>query len=231
MFLKSIAAVSMLAASTLANAATFSLVSNGGFETGNLTNWSVNAVGSPGGTCPSAGRNWNVANNGGATGCYGVGNPVEGVYAAYVMNDGLANTTYTLSQDILVPFNVTNASLAWSDSSMSGYSGAARNLTVGLYAGNTLLANVYQFNMPTSDFSPAWDARQVDVSALLAAHGGQSLTLRFSNFIPNTWTGAAGLAVDNIRLTGQAAVVPEPGSIALLGLGLMAGALVRRRKA
>ncbi len=231
MFLKSIAAVSLLAASTLANAATFNLVSNGGFETGTLANWSVNAVGNPSGGCPFAGRNWNVSNSGGATGCSAVGNPSEGQYAAYVMNDGLAESTYTLSQDFLVPFNVTSASLAWSDSSVSSYNGALRSLSVGLYAGNTLLADVYQFNMPLSDFSSAWDARQVDVSALLAAHGGQTLTVRFSNYIPNTWTGPAGLALDNISLTAEAANVPEPGSMALLGLGLMAGALVRRRKA
>lgn len=231
MFLKSIAAASLLAATTLANATPFSLIKNGGFESKNLSNWSVNAVGSSTGTCPSAGRNWNVAANGSATGCTTVGNPIEGSYAAYVMNDGLAGSTYTLSQDFLVPLNVTSASLAWSDSIVTSYVGTSRSLTVGLYSGNTLLSNVYQFNIPTSDNNGAWDAHQVNVSGLLAALGGQLVTLRFSDYIPNSWTGPSGLGLDNVSLTGQATAVPEPGSLMLLGLGLLAGAMVRRRKA
>lgn len=231
MFLKSIAAASLLAASTLAHAASFSLISNGGFETGTLANWSVNGIGSTTGTCPSAGRNWNVSTSGGATGCSGVGNPVEGKYAAYVMNDGLAGSAYTLSQDFLVPMGVTSASLAWSDSIYTSYTGNLRQLSVDLYAGNTLLGNAYLYNIPSSDSNIAWDARQADVTAMLKAHGGQTLTLRFSDIIPNTWTGPSGLGLDNVSLTGQANAVPEPGSLLLLGLGLMAGAVVRRRKA
>ena len=44
-----------------------------------------------------------------------------------------------------------------------------------------------------------------------------------------TNTDSAGIAYDNVTFN-QAARVPEPGSIALLGLGLLGGALVRRRK-
>lgn len=235
MFLKSLTAATLLAVSAAAHAAPFSLIANGGFETGTLANWSVNNLGSPTGGCPSAGRNWNVATSGSATGCTAVGAPTEGRYAAYVMNDGFAGYTYTLSQTFVVPLHVATASLAWSDSSVTSYSGQARKFSVDLYAGNSLLGNLYLFNMPYSDNAPVWDARSVNVTALLASHGGESLTLRFSNIIPTAWTGPAGLGLDNIRLTGETAAppaeVPEPASLLLVGLGLMAGALVRRRKA
>ena len=44
-----------------------------------------------------------------------------------------------------------------------------------------------------------------------------------------THNGTTALAVDNVVLNVDAATVPEPSSIALFGLALAAGALVRRR--
>ena len=38
-----------------------------------------------------------------------------------------------------------------------------------------------------------------------------------------------GLPIDNIELAAPAAVVPEPGTLALLGLGLAGAAISRRR--
>lgn len=227
--IKATLALGLAIAASFAHATPIELLTNGSFETGNLTGWTTSGLGTTG-TCPSQGRDWNVSTSPSATGCSSPGSPIDGVYAAYVMNDGgVANTTYTLSQSFVVPTGLTAASLSWSDSSVSGYSGSARSFSVDLLEGSTLLANIFTYSVPFSDGNAAWDARSFDVSALLTANIGDTLTLRFSNFIPQVWTGPAGLGVDDVSLSASVSSVPEPGTLALLGLGL-AGAVFSRRR-
>ncbi|MHB1188660.1 PEP-CTERM sorting domain-containing protein [Thiobacillus sp.] len=214
-------------------------ITNGSFETGNLSGWSV---GGPlvMGNCPSQGRNWNVSASGSATGCSSVANPVDGRYAAYVMNDGFAWTSYTLSQNFLVPDDVSvdTAILSWMDSSVSGYSGTPRVFSVDFLLGTTRLDNVFSYKVPFIDGNAAWEIRSFDVSAILSAHTGETLTLRYTNYIPENWRGAGGFGLDGVSLMADLAplaklappsAISEPASLGLLGVGLLALAQFRRR--
>lgn len=224
-------AIVALSSLTSAYAGPVQLVTNGGFETGDFTSWTAVSNGGSDG----CGSNLWVVNNTGTHGCSNIGNivaaPISGTYAAFNTFDGdIVN--YTLSQQITVPGSITAATLSFMNEFNMGYSGDLRTFNVGFYdeAGTTLLGNVFT-QQPGTNAKQAWTQQTVDVKALLTSHAGNTLTLRFTQIIPQSFTGPAGFGLDNVSLTADVSEVPEPSSIALLGLGMLGFvSLFRKRK-
>lgn len=80
-----------------------------------------------------------------------------------------------------------------------------------------VLLNLYQTS-PGDPLVSGYSIQTTDVSALLAAHVGETLRLRFAE-TDNVFTFQLG--VDNVRID-PAAAVPEPASMLLLGAALAA---------
>jgi len=175
------------------------LIVNGNFETGNLSPWITSELGM--GTCPMANRDWNVFMEN-STGCLDVGPPVSGKYAIYNMLDGINDTTYTLDQNIYIPTCFTQATLSWIQSYNTSMHNQNRTLRVDFYDGNAQVGNAHYFAFPLNTGGPVpWHKISENVFPILDNHRGKSLKMRFSVFIPETWTGPGGLVLDDISLT------------------------------
>lgn len=219
---------SMLTGLLLAGSASASteLVTNGGFETGTLSGWTSSGLGN--GTCPMHAQDFNVSKKS-ATGCSSVANPSGSTYAAYAMNDGNGPLNYVLSQTLSVATGTTDGVFSFDLSSINSFD-KNRTLTVFL-KDKTTLHSLSIYSASTYSSNSAWKTISVDISSFLSAAAGDQIILSIDNYIPKTWTGPAGLGIDNISVMANATSVPEPASYATLlaGLGLM-GFMVRRRK-
>lgn len=137
--------------------------------------------------------------------------------------------SFTVTPSVGYQLNLTNltfnASTSWGGSTPATWN-------VALYSsvgGFTSSAQLHHYGEPDGSTGNAWVPQNVDLSS--AAFQGLTGTIEFRIYF---WDGAGGstsnVRVDDIVLNGAAELVPEPASVALLGLG-GAAALIRRRRA
>lgn len=210
--------------STFTNA---NLITNGSFETGDLSGWTTSGLGDAG-TCPTNNRDWNVSSSS-STGCSNVSNPVDGSFAAYNMMDGESPLQYALSQQIFLDAGLQTANLSWMQTASWSFGGLPRVFDINLLdsSGSTQLANLYsQSYNSTGSFD--WEVKDIDVLSLISGYQGQTVTIAFVTTIPQVWTGPAGFGIDAISLDITSSV-PEPSTIAILTLGLF-GLIPRKLK-
>jgi hypothetical protein len=225
------AGAAFIALGTGGGAQAIELINNGGFEAGNFTNWSVTNNGSGG--CDT---DWMV-NSTGQTGCLPLSPATEGANAAYNSFDGNGPQEFRLEQTFFVPNNIASAALSWFDQ-------AVWNLTFGASLDREFRVDILASSGTVNVFSQIfeagtsaqydWTARLADVTSILQANEGQTLTLAFSNIIPQAFTGPGGFGLDQVSLdvtTSEPESVPEPASVlGLLAVGALGAGSARKRQ-
>jgi len=227
--------LAMMAAAATATAAPIELITNGNFETGTFAGWTTNVLG---------GSNGNLFIDTPGTPTPQSGLPTIGTAANgawYAVTDMSGPGTYALSQAFTLgasssvilrfdmfandwdggPFcgNGLNHTLP---QSQCGRVDILSNGAGAFDTGAGVLAN-YFIGVDGGPDPHGFTSYLFDITALVG--GGGTFILRFaevdnqSNF---------NLGVDNVSI--QAEAVPEPASLALLGLGMVAGARRLRRK-
>jgi hypothetical protein len=103
------------------------------------------------------------------------------------------------------------------------------NTTSGYFLiSNTLLSayDTFVLVLKGGNLDPSWVAFEFSAANLLAGMGD------FAGFSYGTWSsGRQGLSHASLYVGGDDTDLPEPGSLALLGLGLLGLGMSRRRSA
>jgi hypothetical protein len=213
-----------------AQAGTVQLITNGNFETGSTAGWTAASTG---------GQKFNAIGNGANVPYSGHAVQVNGAGGNYVaVSDQTGGSGQALLQSFTKAAGVQSLILQfdWFDNTHSAFNGAAIDgsqqvgrvdiLTAAAGTWDVSSGVVQNLLLNAGSFTNfgttiPWQHASFDLSGLAAG----TYQLRFANG-QNAFYQEFG--VDNVQLSAE---VPEPSSIALLGLGLLCAGVIRRKSA
>ena len=184
------------------------LISNGSFETGDLTDWAVSAVNGVDGGPNSCSENWIVLENS-TTICSTVNNvfPSDGAFAAFTSFDSdVPNTEWILEQTVSIPNDITTASVIFTfDARINLGLGTPPTMSRAfrvelLQTDGTLIGEVWSLVYPAApvDFLSTHIDETTDVMSMIDGFQGTDIVLKFSAFVPEVLTGPGKALVDNV---------------------------------
>lgn len=242
-----IAAVCVLVVCGASSQVRAELITNGGFETGTFSGWTVGTTqtdpfeaalfdgqNSQQISAGAGGYSWFVRDK--PANYFGVGNiatPISG-FSAFNGFDG-SQGYFFLRQNFSTTDLLDSAILSFDYAVQSQYSGNPRVFTANILdsSGSTQLASVYSYTQATGNL-PAWNPNNInlDLAPVLNSLGAGNYQLEFRIDIPQFFTGPAQFAIDNISLQVELAAVPEPASLSVFSICMLGafGAARRRRK-
>ena len=194
------------------NISAVELITNGGFETGNFTGWTI--VNSSGGW-----RNWTVSASG-AGGDDGTGyTPVptttvvqQGTRSAWNGVAGSNNSPYLLYQDITIPA-AHSAQMTWNSRFQMNHTqfcstacGTATYAVEVLTTSNVLLQTLFTMTAATNTNV---NTGYVNRSANLSAYHGQTIRIRFRAVTTVTFAGPGQLEIDAVSVNALPVLAAE----------------------